>query len=153
LTGYLEGETRVFYPNFVLWIIDDKANKTTIALFDPKGQAGILAESALGIDGGNTMNEKVRVATSGQLAELARELISQSGRSFTIHSFILLRDSSPLGRPKDDSFNDKEEIFSVQMLKQNVLRLDWHDRNEKGPPSVKLLDGSSYLTKIFEVIG
>jgi hypothetical protein len=150
---YLEGETRVFYPDFVLWIIDDKANKTTIALFDPKGQTGILDESGLGIDGGDAMNEKVRIATSGQLAELARELISKSDRSFAIHSFILLRDTSPLGKTKGSGFTDKEETFAVQMIKKNVLRLDWYDKNEAGQNGVKLPDGSSYLTKIFEVIG
>jgi len=150
---YLEGETRAFYPDFVLWVVDDKANKTTIVLFDPKGQTGIVNELTLGLDGTSSLNEKVRVATSGHLSELARELTAKFGRNFTIHSFILLRDSSLLGKPKGSSFNEKEFSFVEKMIKRNVLRLDWHDKNERGQPGVKLPDGSSYLTKIFEAIG
>lgn len=149
---YLEGETRVFYPDFVLWIVDDKANKTTIALFDPKGQTGIIKEDDLGLNGVDGMNDKVRVATSGQLAELARNLEKKTKRQWCVHSFILLRDKSPLGKWKGAAPTDKEMELAEVMINRGVLRLDWHARNELDHVSVPLKDGRSYLSRIFEEI-
>lgn len=146
---YLEGETRVFYPDFVLWIVDDKANKTTLALFDPKGQTGIIKEDDLGLKGIDGMNDKVRIATSGQLSELGKMLQSQTGRKWSIHSFVLLRDSSPLGRWKGSTPTMKDMELAEMMIKRNVLRLDWHDKNEAGQASSKLHDGDSYLSRVF----
>jgi len=147
---YLEGETRFFYPDFILWIVDEKKKKTTLALFDPKGQTGIVKDEDLGLDGTEALNDKVRVATSGQLNELARELSQRTQRNWSIHSFILLRDSSPLGRFKGLAPTDKEMEFAEAMIQKGVLRLDWHDENELGQKSARLRDGSSYLTRIFE---
>lgn len=149
---YLEGETRAFYPDFVLWIIDDKANKTTIVLFDPKGQTGIVEESSLGMNGGEALNEKVTVAGGEHLAELARELTIRTGRKFAIHSFILLRDSSPLGKPKGGVMTDSEAGLAERMIERHVLRLDWHAKNEAGDPGVRLPGGVDYLMKLFELI-
>lgn len=146
---YLEGETRVFYPDFVLWIVDDKANRTTLALFDPKGQTGIVKEDDLGLKGVDGMNDKVRVATSGQLVELAKQLQGRTERKWSIHSFILLRDKSPLGRWKGSSPTDKEMELAEDMIKRGVLRLDWHGKNESGHASATLRDGDSYLSRIF----
>ncbi len=150
---YLEGETRVFYPDFVLWIVDDKHKKTTLALFDPKGQTGIVKEDDLGLKGTDGMNDKVRVATSGQLAELAREMSKRTGRVWNIRSFILLRDTSPLGRFKGSAPNDWDMNLAEAMIEMGVLRLDWHEKNEQGQTSVRLRDGSSYLSRIFEILG
>lgn len=149
---YLEGETRVFYPDFVLWIVDDKVKSTTIALFDPKGQTGIVKEDDLGINGADGMNDKVRVASSGQLAELARNLGKKTKRKWHVHSFILLRDKSPLGKWKGASPTDKEMELAELMINRGVLRLDWHAKNELGHDSVPLKDGRSYLSRIFEEI-
>jgi len=147
---YLEGETRVFYPDFVLWIVDDKHKKTTLALFDPKGQTGIIKEDDLGLNGPDGMNDKVRVATSGQLAELAREMGQRTKRTWNIQSFILLRDKSPLGRFKGAAPNDRDMALAEVMIQKGVLRLDWHEKNELDRVSVLLRDGSSYLSRIFE---
>lgn len=121
-------------------------------LFDPKGQTGIIDEAELGINGKGALNEKVTVATGQHLAELARELTAKTGRQFKIHSFILLRDSSKLGRAKGSSLTDKELDFADGMIKRNILRLDWHEKNEKGQPGVRLSGGGSYLMKIFEAL-
>lgn len=150
---YLEGETRVFYPDFALWIVDDKANKTTLALFDPKGQSGIMREDDLGLRGGSAMNDKVRVATSGQLTELARELTRETQRQWAVHSFILLRDSSPLGKWKGAAPTNQEMALAERMIQQHVLRLDWHAQNEQGQSSACLRNGDSYLSRIFAVLG
>ena len=149
---YLEGETRVFYPDFVLWIVDEKAKKTTLALFDPKGQTGIVKADDLGLNGPDGMNDKVRIANSTQLTELAQNLQTKTGRNWSVHSFILLRDKSPLGRFKGATATDPEMELAEAMIKKGVLRLDWHERNEQGQDSVKLRDGRSYLSRIFERI-
>ncbi|MGO1343619.1 DEAD/DEAH box helicase family protein [Chromohalobacter japonicus] len=146
---YLEGESRVFYPDFALWIVDDKANKTTLALFDPKGQTGIVKEDDLGLTGDTGMNDKVRVATSGQLVELAKQLQGQTGRQWSLHSFILLRDKSTLGRWKGSAPTDQEMELAEAMIKRGVLRLDWHATNESNQRSAPLRDGDSYLSRIF----
>ena len=150
---YLEGETRVFYPDFVLWIVDGKAKKTTLALFDPKGQTGIRNEEDLGLRGSGALNDKVRVANSGHLSELARELERCTAQRWKIHSFILLRDSSPLGRFKGSAPTDPEMELAESMIQKGVLRLDWHEENELGQRSVPLRDGFSYLSRIFGKLG
>ncbi len=147
---YLEGETRVFYPDFVLWIVNGKAKKTTLALFDPKGQTGIRNEDDLGLRGSGALNDKVRVANSGHLSELARELERRTDQKWKIHSFILLRDSSPLGKFNGAAPTDPEMELAESMIEKGVLRLDWHKRNELGQRSVPLRDGLSYLSRIFE---
>jgi hypothetical protein len=149
---YLEGETRVFYPDFVLWIVDEKAKKTTLALFDPKGQTGIIKSDDLGLNGPDGMNDKVRIANSTQLTELAQKLQEKTGRNWSVHSFILLRDSSPLGRFKGATATDPEMELAEAMIQKGVLRLNWHERDEEGQVSVQLRDGRSYLSRIFEKI-
>ncbi|WP_150046945.1 DEAD/DEAH box helicase family protein [Methylomonas rhizoryzae] len=149
---YLEGETRVFYPDFVLWIVNDKKNETTIVLFDPKGQTGIIDEAELGISGKAALNEKVTVATGRHLAELARELTAKTGRKVMIHSFILLRDSSKLGRPKGSSLTDKELALAEEMIRQHILRLDWHEKRENGSRGFRLDNGETCLSRLFAQI-
>lgn len=147
---YLDGETRVFYPDFVLWIVDDRNNKTTMVLFDPKGQSGILKEDDLGFSSADAMNDKVRVSTSGQLRELAQKLIGATKRDWSVHSFILLRDSSPLGRFAGLVATPQEVDLAERMIRQGVLRLDWHEENELGQQGKSFPNGDSYLTRIFE---
>lgn len=149
---YLEGETRAFYPDFVLWIVDDKANKTTLALFDPKGQTGIVNQDDLGLTKGHAMNDKVRVATGGQLPELAKKLQAETKRHWVVHSFILLRDKSPLGRWKGGSPTDKEMELAEDMIQRHVLRMDWHRENELKQAASLLRGGDSYLSRIFKVL-
>ena len=98
------------------------------------------------------MNEKVSIAKSGQLKELAKQLANKTGRKWAIHSFILLRDSSPLGRWKGAAPKDSEMELAEQMIARHVLRLDWHHENELGQSAAPLLDGSSYLSRIFKIL-
>lgn len=143
---YLEGETRVFFPDFVLWIVDQKKKKTQIVFFDPKGQTGIRNDTDM------TLNDKVRIATSGQLTELARKLESKYPGRFDVQSFILLRDSSPLGKWKGQVPNREELILMKKMQKTHVFRLDWHQEDENGNRINRLIDGKNYLDLIFEGI-
>ena len=149
---YLDGETRAFYPDFVLWIVDDKANKTTLALFDPKGQTGIVNAEDLGLGGKGAMNDKVSIARSGQLTELARELQIRTKRHWDVQSYILLRDKSPLGRWKGAAPTDMEMELAETMIEHHVLRLDWHDKNELEQSASPLRGGDSYLSRIFALL-
>lgn len=149
---YLEGELRSFFPDFVLWIVNKKINRTTIVLFDPKGQTGIIDQSALGVTDADVLNEKVAIATSGKLEEIAAELHARTDRDWRVFSFILLRDSSPAGKwksttPTEHEFNDAERL-----IKHHILRLDWHSYRENGESSVPFPDGRTYLDRIFEII-
>lgn len=144
---YLEGETRVFFPDFVLWIVNPKTKKTQIVFFDPKGQTGIRNDEDM------MLNDKVRIATNGQLEELARKLELKYGSRFDVQSFILLRDSSPLGKWKGQVPSDEEKIFMQKMYKNHIYRLDWHLEDENGNRVNRLISGKNYLDLIFEMIG
>lgn len=139
---YLESETRAFFPDFVLWVVH--RDWTHIILIDPKGQTGILDWSNLG------ENEKVKLAIGGHLQELARKLSQQHGKPFRVDSFLLLRDSSDLGRLKGQS-PDTGELKKIEEMKaKHLLRLDWHGRSETG---IKRVWGhETYLDVIFKVL-
>lgn len=142
---YMESETRAFFPDFVLWVIHK--DWTHIILIDPKGQTGITDWSKL------EENEKVRVATGGHLKELARKLSARHGKPFKVDSFILLRDSSPMGKPKAQT-PDHQELEMIERMKaKHVLRLDWHGKNEAGDKQSPYWQGNGYLEALFGVLG
>ncbi|UFS69465.1 DEAD/DEAH box helicase family protein [Geomonas sp. RF6] len=139
---YLESETRAFFPDFVLWVMHK--DRTHIFLIDPKGQTGITDWSKL------EENEKVRISTGNHLPELARRLSQQYGKQFKVDSFILLRDSSPMGKLKALTPTADELKMVEQMKAKHVLRLDWHARNEAGDNQSAYWDGKTYLDFMFE---
>ena len=142
---YLESETRAFFPDFVLWVLHK--NWTHIILIDPKGQTGITDWSKM------EDNEKVRLATGGHLAELARKLSNRYQRPFKVDSFILLRDSSPMGKPKGQTPDTAQELEIIQMMKaKHLLRLDWHEYDESGNMRSRFWHDKTYLEAIFGVI-
>jgi hypothetical protein len=65
---------------------------------------------------------------------------------FVLNTFILLRDSSELG--KNASAIWKKE----NMISKNIFRLDWHkyDEKENNAEQTKLVDNKSYLDWIIE---
>lgn len=142
---YLESETRAFFPDFVIWVVHK--DWTHILLIDPKGQTGITDWSNL------EMNEKVRIATGTHLPELARKLSARHGKPFKVDSFILLRDSSPMGKLKTQSPAPDDLKRIEQMKDKHVLRLDWHDRNEAGDKQSPFWQGKTYLDVMFNVVG
>lgn len=143
---YLEDETRVFCPDFILWKVDDKAKRTDIIFFDPKGETGIIDRNSM------QQNQKVTVATSGHLAELANKLKARHKRQFSVNSFILLRDSSQYGKTKTQTPTQNEIERIEEMQRHHVLRLDWHSHNENGDQIDRLIDGRSYLDMAFDVM-
>lgn len=142
---YLESETRAFFPDFVLWVVH--RNWTHILLIDPKGQTGITDWSRL------EENEKVRIATGGHLKELARKLSIRHGKTFKVDSFILLRDSSEMGKLKAQSPTPDEIAMIERMKAKHVLRLDWHERNETGDLQSAYWNGNTYLDFMLGVLG
>lgn len=145
---YLESDEGGYFPDFIVWIVDKNGGPTRILLVDPKGQRGMRADAMM------EANEKVTLAdkeANGTLRFLEEQLSEAWERSVEIHSFILLRDSSDAGtRPDQD-----EAWRRDRMVARNILRLDWHARNEQGETSIRRddLGGASYLDLMLEEAG
>jgi len=147
---YLDTEARAYFPDFVLWVVGKK--ETTVLLIDPKGQSGILDLNSLT----SGANAKVKLAHSGHLAELARRLsvAITPARKVAVHSFILLRDSSPLGKLAGaGSAATTIELQTVaDMERRHVLRLDWASQDEQGNTRTAPQD-RCYIERMFALAG
>jgi len=138
---YLNDDSAVFYPDFILWIISKK--KIYINFIDPKGQFGLIDFETL------QESEKVQIADKNNnqtLTDIEKELKRIHKKDFVLNSFLLLRDSSDLGKRKS-SYWKKEN-----MIAKNILRLDWHkhDEKENNADQTELVEGKSYLDWIIE---
>jgi hypothetical protein len=67
-------------------------------------------------------------------------------KNFSLNSFILLRDSSDLGK------HANAEWKKENMISKNILRLDWHSKDERvsDADQTRLVDNKSYLDWIME---
>jgi hypothetical protein len=138
---YLNDDSEVFYPDFIMWLITK--DKVFINFIDPKGQMGTKDFAT------EQYKEKVTIAdksTNTTLPNIEKELKRIHKKDFVLNSFILLRDSSELG--KLAKANWKKE----NMIAKNILRLDWHkeDEKENNADQTKLLDNKTYLDWILE---
>lgn len=138
---YLNDDSEVFYPDFILWLVSK--NKVYITFIDPKGQLGIKDFST------EQNKEKVLIANkslNSTLTNIESELKHIHKKDFILNSFILLRDSSDFGKQNNSAWK-KENLIA-----KNILRLDWHNQDEKGSTadSHKMVDGKSYLDWIVE---
>lgn len=143
---YLESDAGSYYPDFVLWVLDTKRDVTHIIFIDPKGEREIIG----GTKGNYKSNPKVKLAQKSEdetLATLENRLEVEQGRKFCLNSFLLLRDSSELGRGETVAFVEDN------MLPYNILRLDWHERTEDGSNSRLFKSTKSYLDLMFEKAG
>lgn len=145
---YLDTEARAYFPDFVLWIIGKR--ETTVLLIDPKGQSGIQDMHSLQ----SGTNAKVKLAHSGHLDELARQLasVASPSRKIRVHSFILLRDSSPLGKLAGAIATTVELQTIADMERHHVLRLDWSSHDENGNTRASP-DDRCYLERMFTLAG
>lgn len=137
---YLNDDTEVFYPDFIMWLI--AKDKVYINFIDPKGQMGIKDFAT------EQHKEKVTIANKSinpTLPNIEKELNRIHKKEFIINSFILLRDSSELGKLA------KPEWKKNNMINKNIFRLDWHtyDEKENKADQSKLVDGKTYLELIF----
>ena len=142
---YLESESGSYYPDFVLWVLDLQQEITHILFIDPKGQRGIIDDRTLDYQ----HHPKVKLARKSEdktLVTLEKRLAVEQTRTFRLHSFLLLRDSSKLG--EDQSV----EWVAENMLAYNIFRLNWHETTEDG--SISPFKGhKSYLDLMFEKAG
>src|SRR5207249_522462 len=93
--------------------------------------------------------EKVTIADKAgnpTLPNIETALSQIHNKGFILNSFILLRDSSELGKlPKAD-------WKKTNMIAKNIFRLDWHKHDEKdnNADQTKLVDNKTYLDWIIE---
>lgn len=140
---YLNDDSQVFYPDFILWMIKD--DTIYINFIDPKGQMGMQDATTL-LD-----NEKVKIAdktTNDTLIRLEKELSTTHNKTFILNSFLLLRDSSILG------FNKPNDWIKENLIDKNIFRLNWHETDERGAvvSTDNLPYKKSYLDLIIEKI-
>jgi len=136
---YLNDDSQVFYPDFILWMI--KEDTIYINFIDPKGQMGMQDATTL-LD-----NEKVKIADKANndtLVRLEKELSTAHNKTFVLNSFLLLRDSSILG------FNKPNDWIKENLIYKNIFRLNWHETDERENKVAidKLPDNKSYLDLI-----
>lgn len=140
---YLNDDSQVFYPDFILWLI--KEDTIYINFIDPKGQMGMQDATTL------LENEKVKIADKANndaLVRLEKELSTTHNKTFVLNSFLLLRDSSILG------FNKPNDWIKENLIDKNIFRLNWHETDEKENKIAidKLPDNKSYLDLLIERI-
>lgn len=138
---YLNDDSEVFYPDFIMWLIGK--DKVYINFIDPKGQMGTKDFAT------EQYKEKVTIAdkaTNPTLPNIEKELKRIHKKEFSLNSFILLRDSSELGKIA------KADWKKENMIAKNILRLDWHKQDEKenNADKDKLVDSKTYLDWIIE---
>ncbi len=143
---YLESDSGSYYPDFVLWVLDKEQEITRIIFIDPKGEREIIG----GTRGDYKIHPKVKLAQKSEdqtLITLGKKLETEQEQRFQLDSFLLLRDSSELGKGEDVNW------ITENMLPYNILRLDWHDKKEEGSSSRLFNDEKSYLDLMFEKVG
>jgi hypothetical protein len=138
---YLNDDSEVFYPDFIMWLVTK--TKVYINFIDPKGQMGIKDFNT------EQHKEKITIAdksTNPTLTNIEKELKRIHKKDFVLNSFILLRDSSELGKIA------KADWKKTNMIEKNIFRLDWHKHDEKDnhADQSKLVDNKTYLDWIIE---
>lgn len=138
---YLNDDSEVFYPDFIMWLISK--DKVYINFIDPKGQMGTKDFTT------EQFKEKVTIAdkaTNPTLPNIEKELKRIHKKDFSLNSFILLRDSSELGKHANADWKKEN------MIAKNILRLDWHkeDERESNADRTKWVDHKTYLDWIVE---
>ena len=139
---YLNDDSEVFYPDFIMWLIGKE--KVYINFIDPKGQMGTKDYAT------EQYKEKVTIADKAinpTLPNIEKELQRIHKKEFSLNSFILLRDSSELGRM------EKADWKKENMIKKNILRLDWHklDEKENNADQTRLVEGKNYIDWILSL--
>lgn len=138
---YLNDDSEVFYPDFIMWLISK--DKVYINFVDPKGQFGLIDFETL------QASEKVRIADKANnptLTEIEAELKKVHEMDFILNSFLILRDTSAVGKRKPTEWKREH------MISKHILRLDWHvtDEKDNNADQAELVEGKNYLDWIME---
>lgn len=138
---YMNSDSEVFYPDFVLWLVGK--DKVYINFIDPKGQMGLKDLTK------EEYKEKIDIADKSKnetLSIIEKELKKIYKKEFILNSFIILRDTSDLGKSMDSDWKKEN------MIKRNIFRLNWHEKNEDGDLTDRTtwVDEKSYLDWMVE---
>jgi hypothetical protein len=138
---YLNDDSEVFYPDFIIWLISKDI--VYINFVDPKGQMGTKDLNT------DDYKEKITIADKANnptLTNIEKELKRIHKKEFTLNSFILLRDTSDLGKHIDSDWK------KTHLISKSIFRLDWHKENEKGniTNQTDWVDGKTYLDWMME---
>lgn len=131
---YLENDEHPFFPDFILWIIDNKENKTYINFIDPKWQDWIFDRNSW------NFNDKAKIwnkLIDNTLKNIEENLSKQKDKDIVLNSFIILKSWSDLWTRNTDNIQNK-------MLENNIYKIDWIWEDK--------LNWKSYLDLIFEKI-
>lgn len=140
---YLNDDTEVYYPDFIMWLVGKE--KVYLSFIDPKGQMGTKDFATEQYKEKVTISDKTKNVT---FINIENELKRIHKKKFILNSFILLRDSSELGKYAKDDWKKEN------MIAKHILRLDWHAKDEKenNTDVTKLVDGKNYLDWIFNIL-
>ena len=131
---YLENDEHPFFPDFILWILDNKNNIIYINFIDPKWQDGIFDRNSW------SFNDKAKIWNKNEdktLKNIEENLSKQKNKKIIINSFIILKSWSDLWK------NNKEGI-QEKMLENNIYKIDWFWENN--------LSWKSYLDLMFKEV-
>ena len=104
---YLDSDAGSYYPDFVLWVLDREQEITHIIFVDPKGEREIIG----GTRGDYKTHPKVKLAQKSDdqtLITLEKKLETEQNQKFQLNSFILLRDTSELGKGENVNWIKKK---------------------------------------------
>lgn len=136
---YLENDQNVFYPDFILWVLDEANKKVYLNFIDPKGQTGLINQETLEI------NDKI---ISQDILEQIKTKLKEKNQDleFVLNSFVLLRDSSQMGNNQDSTW------IQENMINKNIFRLNWSKSDEeRNQVNIQNLSNSqTYLDLMFE---
>jgi len=119
---YLENDEHPFFPDFILWIIDNEKNVTYINFIDPKWQDWIFDRNSW------SFNDKAKIWNKNidnTLKNIEKKLSIEKNKKIIINSFIILKPWSDLWTNNIDNIKDK-------MLENNVYKMDWFWENKLG---------------------
>lgn len=131
---YLENDEQPFFPDFILWIIDNKNNTIYINFIDPKWQDWIFDRNSW------NFNDKAIIWNKNidnTLKNIEENLSNQKSKKIIINSFIILKPWSDLWTNNRDNIQDK-------MLENNIYKIDWFWEDK--------LEWKSYLDLMFKKI-
>lgn len=131
---YLENDEHPFFPDFILWIIDNKNNITYINFIDPKWQDWIFDRNS------GSFNDKAKIwnkLVDNTLKNIEENLSKKLNKKIILNSFIILKSWSDLWKINRDD-------IQVKMFENNIYKIDWIWDNK--------LEWKSYLDLMFEKV-
>lgn len=131
---YLENDEHPFFPDFILWIIDNSNNITYINFIDPKWQDWIFDRNSW------SFNDKAKIwnkLVDNTLKNIEENLSKKLNKKIILNSFIILKFWSDLWINNIENIQDR-------LTQNNIYKIDWIWDNK--------LNWKSYLDLMFEKV-